>query len=143
MHCQIHFYILSISVGHSHQETVLFICSCQTGFAIEEASQISHSTREWPFQTQTQDRDELIPKILHILVHYTLYLLFFLVNRNNSHKFLITAMRVTWACFQGWPLVVGDYFKEEKQIFPYSTFSHNWCSGIMCVICVRAHMTHI
>lgn len=52
-----------------------------------------------------------------------------------------TLNSVCWS-WSGWPLVVGDYFKEENQIFPYSTFSHNWCSGIMCVICVRAHMTH-
>lgn len=68
-------YIIKSTVG------ALSVCAVRlistSGFAIEEASQISHSTREWPFQTQTQDRDELIPKILHILVHYTLYLLFF------------------------------------------------------------------
>lgn len=107
--------------------TVIFLCSWQTGFDFEEASQIS--LQFW------------FPKIFHMWVYF--FTSCFFSQKNHNHfrspvigllKFLITAMKVCWACFQGWLHVVGDCFKAEIHIFPCVMFPITDVQWLCCHI---------
>lgn len=101
---------LKISFETVWSDVEVLICPPETGFTIEDASQISLTPLRLIHRSSTSQWCD---------------------QRNHSHfkfpvicllKFLIRTMRVCRARFQGRFLVVGDSFKAEIHIFPCIMF---------------------